>query len=114
MKKLLLALFAAALLLPAAAFAQNAQNDQANKKTQEEQNQAAQVSEMGSTTMPQHSMTGMVGQQGKTLTSDNTVYQVNNPGELKNYDNQNVTVTFQFNTDTNTIHIDRVDSGQHQ
>ena len=113
MKKLLLALFAAALLLPAAAFAQNAQNDQ-SKKTQEEQNQAAQVSQMGSTTMPQHSMTGMVGQQGKTLTSDNTVYQVNNPGALKNYDNQNVSVTFQFNTDSNTIHIDRVDSGQHQ
>jgi hypothetical protein len=111
MKKILTALFAIALSLPVLAFAQSAQSSdqqQENKHLQQQQNQAAQVSENGSTTMPQHTMTGMVCDNGKSFTSNNTKYIVGNPDALKNYDNQNVSVVFQFNADRNKLHIVRV------
>jgi hypothetical protein len=53
-------------------------------------------------------MTGMVSDAGKTFTNNNTVWTVSNPKALKSYDNQNVTVRFQFNSDNNTIKINKV------
>ncbi len=114
MKKILIALFAIALSMPVLAFAQSAQSgdQQSEKHAQQEANQAAQTSEMGSSTMPQHTMSGMVSDNGKSLTSDNTKYMVGNPNALKNYDNQNVSVVFQFNTQSNKIHVVRVSPAQ--
>ncbi len=113
MKKVMLAVLAMALFVPAMAFAQSSQTtDQADRHAQQEANQAAETSEMGMNTMPQHHMTGMVSNDGKQLTSDNTVYRVNNPGALKQYSNQNVTVKFVFNTDNNSIHILSASPGQ--
>jgi hypothetical protein len=95
-----------ALFVPAMAFAQSSQNtDQADRHAQQEANQAAETSQMGMNTMPQHHMTGMVNSDGKQLTSDNTVYRVSNSGALKQYYNQNVTVKFIFNTDNNSIRV---------
>ena len=109
MRKIMTALFAMVLAVPMLAFAQNGltqkEQNQYQKNTQADENQAASVAETGQTTMPQHHMTGIVSNDGKNLTSDNTMYVVNNPKELKNYDNQNVTVKFDFDTDNNTIHI---------
>jgi len=105
MKKLVIALLAAVLFIPAIAFAQNSQQSQDEKNAQQERNQAAQVDEMGGTTLPKHNMTGMVSDNGKTFTSDNKSYVVNNPKSLKNYNGQSVAVVFLFNTDDNTIRI---------
>jgi len=46
------------------------------------------------------------------LTSNDTAYRVSNPGTLKSYDNQQVTVKFQFNTEKNSIKINKVESGK--
>lgn len=105
MHKLTTALLGIALSLPAIAAAQNSPQQQDKKNTQQEQNQAAMTDEMGGNTMPRHTMLGTVSNNGKNFTSDNKVYLVNNPKELKNYDNQSVSVEFLFNTDNNAIHI---------
>jgi len=114
MTRFITALLATALFLPAMAFAQNSsQSDTARQAQRQEANQAAQDQMDGGDTSPHHSMTGMVSDNGKTFTSNNTTWQVSNPHALKNYNNQNVTVKFQFNTDNNTIKIDKVTpSGQ--
>jgi uncharacterized protein YxeA len=113
MKKVMLAVLAMALFVPAMAFAQSDQNtDQSDKHAQQQANQSAETSEMGSSTMPVHHMTGLVSSDGTQLTSDDTVYRVKNPGALKQYVNQNVTVKFQFDTDNNAIHIASVSPAQ--
>jgi hypothetical protein len=111
MKKLMTVVLAGAMTIPAMAFAQSAQQDDA-KASQDHANQSAEVAQMGSSTLPQHTMAGMVSNHGKTFTSDNKEYIVNNPGSLKSYDNQSVSVKYQFNADNNKIHIVSVSPGQ--
>ncbi len=112
MTKFLTALLALALSLPAIAFAQNkSQPDTQSQAEQQSANQAAEDQVDGVDTSPVHTMVGMVSEGGKTFTSDNTVWQVSNPNALKSYDNQNVTVKFQFNTTNNTIKVNKVMSG---
>ncbi len=112
MTKFLTGLLALALFFPAIAIAQS-QSDTASQAQRQESNQAAEDQVNGVDTSPHHTMTGMVSQAGKMFTSNNTTWHVSNPGALKNYDNQNVTVKFQFNTDNNTIRVDKVmPSGQ--
>jgi hypothetical protein len=109
MHKLITALLAIALAIPVMAFAQDQSTDQDNsKRQQQEDNQAAQDSMTGSNTMPHHTMTGMVSDNGKKFTSDNVEYQVANPSKLKQYDNQNVSIKFQFDSETNKIHVNSV------
>lgn len=79
---------------------------------QQQQNQAAETSEMGGNLQAKHTMSGMVGSNGSTLTSNDKVYTVKNPKALKAYDNQSVTVTYHFNTDQNSIHILSVSPAQ--
>jgi hypothetical protein len=111
MMKFLTGLLALALFVPAIALAQDkSQPDTQSEAQQQRANQAAADKVNGFDTSPNHSMTGMVSDGGKTFTSDNTVWHVSNPKALKNYDNQNVTVQFQFNTDDNTIRINKVTS----
>jgi uncharacterized lipoprotein NlpE involved in copper resistance len=110
MKKMTMALLAIALSVPAMAFAQN--STQEDKNTQQQQNQAAEQSQMGSSTLPAKTMSGTVSQDGKSFTSGDKTYMVNNPKSLKAYDNQMVSVKFQYNTDSNTIHILKILPGQ--
>lgn len=106
MDRVTTALLAIALSIPAIAFAQNnGQQQDDSKKTQEQQNQAAMTDQMGGNTMPKHTMSGMVSNNGKTLTSGDKSYIVKNSKALKGYDNQSVSVVFLFNTDSNTIRI---------
>jgi hypothetical protein len=104
MNKVTIAFLSIALFIPAVAFAQNG-GQQDDKKMQEQQNQAAMASVTGENDQERHTMSGMVSNNGKMFTSGNTIYTVSNPKSLKAYDNQSVTVKFQFNTDSNTIHI---------
>jgi len=117
MTKLITALLALALSSAAIAFAQDnsqQQNNPNNNSQMEQQsaNQSAENQVNGMNTSPHHTMTGMVGDNGKTFTSNNTTWKVSNPHALKNYDGQNVTVKYQFNTDRNTIKINKVEPGQ--
>lgn len=126
MRKLMIALFAMALAMPMLAFAQSDQQGQTmqnqqvpadqqmqnQKNSQAAQNQAASIDQTGQTTMPKHNMTGMVGDGGKSFTSDNKTYVVQNPKKLKNYDNQTVSVEFKFDTEKNQIHIQSVSPTQ--
>ena len=133
MQKLMTAVFAVALAMPVLAFAQSdqqpmqnqqsqsqMQNQQApanqqmqdQKNSQAEQNQAASIDQTGQTTMPKHNMTGMVSDGGKSFTSNNKTWVVQNPQKLKNYDNQTVSVEFKFDTDKNQIHIQSVSPTQ--
>jgi cytoskeletal protein RodZ len=111
MKKVMIAVLAMGLWVPVVAFAQNTAQQpntaqQNNKTLHQEQNQAAETDEMGLNTQPQHTMAGMVSNGGKTLTSGDTSYVVNNPKALRKYDNQSVSVKFLFNSNNNnTIHI---------
>ena len=107
--KLLTGLLALALFVPAIALAQDkSQPDSQSDAQQQRANQAAADKVNGVDTSPNHSMTGMVSDGGKTFTSDNTVWHVSNPNSLKSYDNQTVTVKFQFNTDSNSIKVNKV------
>ena len=109
----LLALVALAVFVPAMALAQNTnQPDTPAQAQQQEANQAAMDQVDGVDTSPHHEMTGMVSDNGRKFTSNNTVWSVSNPGALKDYNNQNVTVKFQFNTSNNTIKVDKVMPGQ--
>jgi len=108
MTKVLTALLAIVLFIPAMALAQSDDQQQNDKRQQQQQNQAAEIDRNGVSTLPHHTMSGMVSNGGKTLTSDNTAYIVQNPGKLKNYDNQTVSVEYQFDTDKNAIHILKV------
>jgi len=109
----LLALVALAVFVPAMALAQNTnQPDTPAQAQQQEANQAAMDQVDGVDTSPHHQMTGMVSDNGRKFTSNNTVWSVSNPGALKDYNNQNVTVKFQFNTSNNTIKVDKVMPGQ--
>jgi hypothetical protein len=124
MRKMMIALFAVVLAMPMLALAQSSQAPdqqstpdqqmQDQKNTQAQQNQAATIDATGQTTMPKHNMTGMVGDGGKSLTSDNKTYMVDNPKKLKNYDNQSVSVEFKFDTEHNTVHILSVTPAQSQ
>jgi len=112
MKKVITVLLGVALYIPAIAFAQSSaqQNDKAKEQ---QQNQAAEMNENGSTTTPQHKMTGMVSNGGHMFTNGDTSYTVNNPNSLKQYENQTVAVVFQFNpNNNNTIHIISVTPAQ--
>jgi hypothetical protein len=110
--KFMTLVLAVGLFLPAIAAAQS--SAQQDKNTQDQQNQSAQISEMGNTTMPQHTMTGMVSDNGQSLTSNDKTYLVGNPNSLRNYDNQSVSVVFQFDTEHNQIHIVSVTGSQSQ
>jgi outer membrane lipoprotein-sorting protein len=112
MNKFLTALLAVALSLPVIAWAQNNNQQPANNSQaqQQEANELSGTAMTGVDTSPHHTMTGMVGDNGKTFTSNNTVWQVSNPKTLKNYANQQVTVRYQFNTTNNTLRIDKVES----
>jgi hypothetical protein len=63
------------------------------------------ANQMGADSQPQRQMSGMASNNGKTLTSNDKAYVVNNPKALKGYDDKSVAVVYQFNTDNNTIHI---------
>lgn len=104
MNKWTTALLAIALCLPALAFAQQ----DATQAQKDAANQAAMNSQQGMNTSPHHEMTGMVNEDGTRFTSDNVSYQVANPGKLKSYANQNVTVKFQNETEKNMIKITKV------
>ncbi len=109
----LLALVALALFVPAMALAQNTNQPDTNAQAQQQEaNQAAMNQVDGFNTSPHHEMIGTVSDNGRKFTSNNTTWSVSNPGALKNYDNQNVTVKFQFNTGNNTIKVDKVNPGQ--
>lgn len=115
MNKVMTALLALALSVPVLAFAQSSmqQDDSNTKQTQDQKsNQAAMDNVDGMNTSPNHEMTGMVSDNGKRFTSNNVSYKVSNPNSLKNYDNQNVTVKFQFNTTNNTIKVGKVSPAQ--
>ena len=120
MKKIMMALLAMMLALPMLAFAQsdqmqsNPQNDQMqnDKQMQQRANQAAGTDQTGQSPMAKHTMAGMVSSDGKGFTSGDTTYVVNNPKSLMKYENQNVSVKFQFNTNNNTIHIISVNPAQ--
>jgi hypothetical protein len=107
------ALFALVLAAPMMAFAQSSQSQdqpanqqmQDQKNTQAQQNQASAIDTTGQTTMPRHSMTGMVSEGGKGFTSDNKTYVVENPKKLAKYDNQNVSIELKFDTEKNTIRV---------
>jgi hypothetical protein len=112
MTKFLTGLLALALFVPAIAFAQDKNQPMTNSQAQQQSaNQAAADQMNGVDTSPVHTMTGMVSQGGKMFTSNNTTWTVSNPGALKNYDGQNVTARVVFNTDKNTIKINKVMSG---
>jgi len=113
MKKFIIALLAMALSATTLALAQDNSQQNSNQKLQQDQaNQSAENSVNGMNTSPHHTMTGMVSDNGRTLTSNDTAYRVSNPGTLKSYDNQQVTVKFQFNTEKNSIKINKVESGK--
>ncbi|HKD85613.1 MAG TPA: hypothetical protein VKB58_12755 [Terriglobales bacterium] len=117
MKKMMLALLAIALSIPAIAFAQNSTQDQPSQRDQQmqaQENQAAQQSQMGSTTFPKQAMSGMVSNNGRSLTSNNKTYQISNPKTLKAYDGQSVSVQYIMNTDNNTIKVLSVSPSQSQ
>jgi len=110
MNKWTTALLAIALCLPALAFAQDSSQQQSNQDQvrQDQANQAAMNNMQGMNTSPHHEMTGMVNEDGTRFTSDNVSYQVSNPDKLKSYANQNVTVKFQNQTESNKIKITKV------
>jgi Tfp pilus assembly protein PilV len=111
--KMMIALLALALFVPAIVLAQNnSSGDTQSQAQQQEANQSAMNQVDGLNTSPHHQMTGMVSDDGKTFTSDNTTWHVSNPHALKDYNGQNVTVKFQFNTERNTIKIDKVETGK--
>ncbi len=113
MSKITIALLAIALSVPALAFAQSSSNSQDSTQVQQEQaNQAAMNNVDGMNTSAHKTMTGMVTDNGRRFTSDNVSYQVKNPDTLKNYDNQNVTVTVQFITSKNMIKVHKVTPAQ--
>jgi len=113
MQKMMTALLAMALATPMLAFAQSGQM-QDQKAAQQQQNQASSIDQTGQTTMPRHSMTGMVSDGGKGFTSDNKTYVVENPKKLAKYDNQNVSIELKFDTERNTIHVLSVTPAQSQ
>jgi hypothetical protein len=111
MRTLMTGLLALAFLIPAAAFAQSDAQD-SSKAAQQQQNQAAEENQNGASAQPIHHMMGMVSDNGMTITSDNVAYQVSNPDKLKGYDNQTVTVEYQYSPDKNKIKIQKVNAGQ--
>jgi len=111
MNKITTALLALALSVPAVVFAQSDTQD-SSKAARQQQNQAAEENQNGVSTQPIHKMTGMVSNGGMTFTSDNTAYRVSNPDKLKGYDNQNVTVEYQYSPDHNNIKVQSVNAGQ--
>jgi hypothetical protein len=115
MTKMTTALLAIALSVPAVSFAQSmGQQETSDAHAQQQKaNQAAANDMNGMDTSPHQTMTGMVSGDGKTITStDNTIYQVSNPNALKNYLNQNVTIKYQFNSNKNSIKVNKVNPGQ--
>jgi len=113
MTRLMTALLALALFVPAMAFAQNSDHPDSKAQAQQQlENQAAENNVDGFNTSPHHTMKGVVGKDGKTLDSHNTIWTVSNPNTLKNYENKTVTVKFQFNTGNNTIKVNKVESSQ--
>ncbi len=112
MNKITIAILALALCTPAMAFAQQSGQQDNQQLQQQEMNQSAQDAMMGGDTAPHHMMTGTVSNNGENFTSGNTTYAVANPDKLKAYDNQSVSIKFQFDTDSNQLHIDSVTAGQ--
>jgi len=113
MQKLITALLALLLLIPALAFGQYSQSPQQDdKNAQAQRNESAQDDQIGNGTQPRHTMSGMVSNGGLNLTSNDRVYTLDNPDSLKSHDNQSVTVEFLFNTDRNKIHVTKVNPTQ--
>ena len=114
MNKIMTAFLALARSIPAIAFAQDAAQQDNQKLQQQEMNQSAQNDVTGGNTMPHHTMSGTVSNNGKNFTNGDKTYLVENPGKLKGYDNQTVSIKFQFDTEKNEIHVDSVTAGQSQ
>ncbi len=113
MNKITIALLGLALCIPALAFGQQAQQDNQQLK-QQQMNESSQEQSVGVDTAPHHMMSGTVSNGGENFTNGDTTYVVANPDKLKGYDNQSVSIKFQFDTDSNQIHIDSVTAGQPQ
>jgi len=113
MNKITIALLASALCIPAMVFGQQAQQDNQQLK-QQQMNQSSQEQSVGVDTAPHHMMSGTVSNAGENFINGDTTYVVANPDKLKGYDNQSVSIKFQFDTDSNQIHIDSVTAGQPQ
>jgi hypothetical protein len=114
MNKIMMALLALALSAPAIAFAQDSGQQDNQKLKQQEMNQSASDQVVGGDTAPHHRMSGTVSNGGQNFTSGDTTYLVENPGKLKGYDNQSVSIKFQFDPEKNKIHVDSVTAGQSQ
>jgi len=114
MSKITIAFLALALCIPAMAFAQQSGQQDNQQLKQQQMNQSAQDQVMGTDTAPHHTMSGTVSNNGANFTNGDTTYVVANPDKLKGYDNQSVSIKFQFDTDSNQIHVDSVTAGQPQ
>ena len=114
MNKIAIAFLALALCIPAMAFAQQSGQQDNQQLKQQQMNQSAQEQVVGTDTAPHHMMSGTVSNGGGNFTSGDTTYAVANPDKLKAYDTQSVSIKFQFDPDSNQIHIDSVTAGQPQ
>jgi hypothetical protein len=114
MNKITIALLALALCIPAMAFAQQSGQQDNQQLKQQQMEQSAQEQVVGTDTAPHHMMSGTVSNGGQNFTSGDTTYVVANPNKLKSYDSQSVSIKFQFDTDSNQIHVDSVTAGQSQ
>ena len=114
MNKITIAFLALALCIPAMAFAQQSGQQDNQQLKQQQMNQSAQEQAVGVDTAPHHTMSGTVSNGGQNFTSGDTTYVVANPDKLKSYDSRSVSIKFQFDTDSNQIHVDSVTAGQSQ
>ena len=114
MNKITMAILALALSVPAMAFAKDSGQQDNQRLKQQEMNQSSQDNVVGADTAPHHMMSGTVTNAGQNFTSGDTTYLVENPGKLKSYDNQSVSIKFQFDPEKNKIHVDSVTAGPSQ
>ena len=101
MKSLVVSVAVLALSLPIVAQDTTKQNN--NQPNQSQQNQTNAKNDKN--------MSGKVSSNGKTFTddADSKKYQVNNPDELKDYEDQHVAVIVAVDPDTGDLHIIQVE-----
>jgi hypothetical protein len=104
MKSLVVSVAVLALSLPIVAQDTTKQNK--NQPNQSQQNQTNAKNDKN--------MSGKVSSNGKTFTddADSKKYQVNNPDELKDYEDQHVAVIVAVDPDTGDLHIIQVEVPQ--
>jgi uncharacterized membrane protein YdfJ with MMPL/SSD domain len=127
MTKMTLAVLALALAMPA--FAQSTttqpstqanpsmsqppdQNSQqaspdASQPAQTQSDQAAGSAVSGANAQTGQTLSGTISADGKTLSSNNTTYNISNPNSVKAYANQPITVGYEMDTN-NSIRITKV------